>query len=62
MKIKDRFKISLDWLISGTVSKSDIEGFGEFSRMVKQMLNDMRREPGFKHTVLSHDHLLKTNQ
>ena len=59
LKIAERFKISLDWLLLGNEEKSDIDGFGEFMGAVKQMLNDMEKDAGFFHAMLSHYHYLK---
>jgi len=59
LKIAERFKISLDWLILGKEEKSAIDGFGEFIGAVKQMLNDMEKDAGFFHAIMSHYHQLK---
>jgi transcriptional regulator with XRE-family HTH domain len=59
LKIAERFKISLDWLLLGKEEKSDIDGFGKFMGAVKEMLNDMEKDAGFFHAMLSHYHHLK---
>ena len=57
--LKKEFGISLDWLITGEIEKSKIDGFGEFTGNIKQMLSDMEEDAGFLHGILSHYHQMK---
>jgi len=58
--IQKRFDISLDWLVSGKEAvRFDCEGFGDFTGSIRQMLDNMRQDPGFLHGMLSSYHELK---
>jgi transcriptional regulator with XRE-family HTH domain len=62
LTLKEKFGISIDWLITGEAVVSEIDRFGEFNLNVRQMLDDMFKDPGFLHGILSHYHEMKAKE
>jgi len=62
LTLKERFGISIDWLITGEEVISEIDRFGEFRENIKTMLSDMEKDAVFLHGILSHYHEMKQLQ
>jgi transcriptional regulator with XRE-family HTH domain len=62
LTLKEKFGISIDWLITGETVVSEIDRFGEFRENIKKMLSDMEKDPVFLHGILSHYHEMKQTQ
>ena len=62
LTLKEKFGISIDWLITGEAVVSEIDRFGEFRENIKKMLSDMEKDPVFLHGILSHYHEMKQIQ
>lgn len=50
IKLKRLFTISIDWLLTGIGPKENLE---PQDKEIKQLLIDMKRDPYFKHYILS---------